>query len=194
MALPSGLIPVLAFVLTVGISVPVTLAAHLYFHERAQPFHIGLRRAVFGTGFLYLIGVGVVWVIAGDGLSLEFWELPATLVLTGGISLIILTALPLVIGQRLLRNTNHLDSDTALRYTTYGWPVAMIVVFGIFIAPGGHLLNLEGPQRCLAGFCGISTWLVWALLFEILVALLGPGLVGMLISTYQRNSRTARSR
>lgn len=180
-ALPTGLIPVLAFVLTVGVSIFVTLTAHFVFTSRGQPFHTGLRRAVYAASLVYLVGVGVVWAIAGTGSSPELWEIPATLLGAGILALVLLTGLPLWIGPRLIRFNSTVDAETALRYTTYGWPIAMLAVFGIFVAPGGHLFALEGPQTCLIGFCGLSIWLVFAVLLEVVLAVLGPGIVGQLV-------------
>lgn len=185
MVLPTGLIPVLAFVLTVGISVPVTLTAALLYDSGVRPFHRGLQVAIFEAGLLYLVGVGVVWTIAGSGLNLELWEIPATLIVTGVAALLVLTLLPMAIGQRLIEHLRDVDTESAVRFTTYGWPITMIVVFGIFITPRTHLFALDGPQICLGGFCGISVWLGLAVLLEIVVAGFGPGLVGLLISTHR---------
>lgn len=193
MALPTGLIPVLAFVLTLGISVPVTLSAHLFYSKGADSFGRALRVAVLEAVLLYLVGVIVVWSIAGGGLDMELWRIPATLVVTGVAALLLLVALPLVVGQQLVRRLRDVDSETALRYTTYGWPITMLVVFGIFIAPGGpgngHLFHLEGAQICLAGFCGILVPFAAAVLLELLVTIFGPGLFGLLIAT-RRPPRT----
>ncbi|MFB6361603.1 MAG: hypothetical protein ABEH59_09820 [Halobacteriales archaeon] len=181
MALPTGLIPVLAFVLTAGVSVSVTLTAHFVFTRRGRPFRIGLRSAVSVAGLVYLVGVGVVWAIAGTGLSPGLWEIPATLIGAGLLALVLLTGMPLWIGQRLIRSYSRVDAETALRYTTYGWPVAMLAVFGIFVAPGGHLFALDGPRTCLIGFCGLSIRLGLAILLEVFLAVLGPGIVGQLV-------------
>lgn len=185
MALPTGLIPPLVFVITVGISVPVTLAAHRFYRTGMDDFRMALTGALFEAGLLYILGVGVIWSIASGGIDPDLWEIPATLLATGVTALLVFAALPLWIGERLVTRLRDTDPVTAFRFTTYGWPVAMLFVFAIFVAPGGvfggDLLSLEGPRTCLAGFCGISLALAGALLLEMLVAVLGPGLVGALL-------------
>lgn len=185
MALPTGLIPVLIFVVTVGISVPVTLTAHLMYRSETQSFASAVRLALLEAGLLYLVGVGVIWSIAGSGLNMELWEIPVTLVVTGIGVLIVLTAIPLIVGQNLINHFREVDSETALQYATYGWPVAMLAVFGIFIAPGGltqdHLFHLESAQICLIGFCGIIVSFAAAVLVEVFVIIFGPGLIGLLL-------------
>lgn len=177
MALPTGLIPVLAFVLTVGISVPVTLAAHLLYQSGTRSFGKGLRVALLEAGLLYLVGVVVVWAIAGGGLDIELWEIPITLIVTGVGVLFVLTALPLAVGRNLIQRFEGVDSETALRYATYGWPLALLVVFGIFIVPDGRFYG----RFCLAGFCGLAGSSALAVLVEAVVAVFGPGLIGLLL-------------
>lgn len=193
MALPTGLLPAFAFVLTVGISAPVTLAAHLSYRSGSQSFGRALRVALFEAGLLYLVGVFVVWTIAGGGLDVELWEIPATLVITGVGALLVLTALPLVVGRQLVQRLRDVDSETALRYSTYGWPIAMLAVFGIFVAPGGttrgHLFHLGGEHICIAGVCGIAGSSALAVLVAAVVAVLGPGTVGVVIAA--RRNQTA---
>jgi hypothetical protein len=193
MALPTGLIPVLAFVLTVGISGPVALAAGLSYRSGTRSFGRALQVALLEAGLLSLVGVGVVWAIAGGGPSTELWEIPATLVVTGIGASLVLASLPLVVGKHLVGHLLDVEPETALRFTTYGWPIGMLVVFGIFIAPGGptqgHLVHLEGTRICLAGFCGIAVSFVVAVLLEVLVAVFAPGLFGALIASRRRDRR-----
>lgn len=177
MSLPTGLLPVLVFVLTVGVSVPVTLGAHL-FHSRSDgAFRGALSAAVLEAGCLYLVGVVVIWTIAGGP---GRWEVPATLLLAGVAGLVALLAIPLRIGRSLVARIGDVDAETGLRYATYGWPIAMLAVFGIFVVPGarGHLLHLESPQICLGGFCGIGAGLLGAALLAGAVAAFGPGIAG----------------
>lgn len=198
MALPEGLLPVFVFVLTLGISVPVTLGAHVFHRNTDSSFRAALRPALFVAAGTFVVGAIAVWTIAGGGGAL--WELPATLFASGFVAFLALAALPLLVGQRLIRRAsgrrasgqpaNTVDADTALRFATYGWPIAMLAMFGIFVAPGGlshgHLLTLGGEQTCLAGFCGIPVSLAGAVALELLVALLGPGVVGLCLQSSVR--------
>lgn len=196
MALPTGLLPVFAFVITVGISIPVAITTHLSARGGRQSIRSALRMALLEASLLYLVGVIVIWVIAGGGLDAELWEIPATLVITGVGTLLILTALPLVVGQEVLHHWWHIEPESALRDTVAGWPIAMLVTFGIFIAPGGFaqgtLFDIGGPTVCLVGFCGISLLLVGAVLFEALVAVFGPGLVGLMLSIRRQDGGESR--
>lgn len=196
MALPTGLLPALVFVVTVGISVPVVVAAHYFHRTGTDDFRTALTGALFEAGLLYVLGASVVWSIAsGGGIDPALWEIPATLLATGVAALLAFVALPLLVGERLVTRLLDTDTATAFRYTAYGWPVAMTVVFGIFVAPGGvhggDLLSLAGPRTCLAGFCGVSVTLVGAVLLELVVAVVGPGLVGALLLTRGPAGRNA---
>ena len=156
MALPTGLLPVLAFVLTVGVAAPVTLAAHLRSRDGRRPFAAALVLA--GIGALAVLVVG-----------------------------------PLLVGRRLVRRARGVDAETGLRFVTYGWLLAMLAVFGIFVAPGGFggspLLPLDGERVCLAGFCGVALSLLGATLLELAVAVLGPGLVGSALHAVAERTR-----
>lgn len=189
MALPTGLLPVLVFVLTVGVSTLVALGAHLL--DRAgEPFASALGDAVRAVGVLYLLGVAGIWALAGGG---SLWGVVAALLLVGVAALLALVLLPLAVGRWLVRRALGVDRGTALRLTTAGWPVAMLGVFGVFVAPGGladgHLLHLDGPRTCLVGFCGVAVSLVTAVVLETVVAVLGPGVVGLGIHTATTRSR-----
>jgi hypothetical protein len=194
MALPTGLIPVLVFVLTVGIAIPVTLGSHLIYPNGNGAFGSALRIALVEASVLYLVGILVIWTIAG---GFELWEIPVTLLGTGIIALIVLMFFPLMVGQRIVQHFQAVDRETALRFSTYGWPITMLVVFGIFIAPGGliqgDLLSLGGERICLAGFCGISISFAMAVILEVVVAVLGPGIVGLVLysSVVRTDGRTA---
>lgn len=175
MGLPTGLLPVLAFVLTVGTAVPVTAGAHLLSNARGGSFAAALRTTLLAAGGLYIAGVAALWALLGIGR----WEVAAALLLAGTGVMVAVVVLPLAVGRWLVRRVRGVDPDTGLRFATYGWPVAVLAVFVIFVAPGGSLLALGGPRVCLAGSCGVSVQLVAAVLLEALVALLGPGLAGL---------------
>lgn len=192
--LPTGLLPVLAFALTVGVATPVALGAHLFYRRGNGSFAAALRAALLEAGVLYLVGVVVIWAIAG---GLALWEVAAALLVAGVVAFVVLAALPLVVGRRLVRRARAVGSDTALRYATYGWPVAALVVFGIFVAPGGvaggTLLALGGERTCLAGHCGIARSFVAAVLLELLAAVLGPGVVGLALYSARAKTRGRRT-
>jgi hypothetical protein len=189
-ALPTGLLPVLVFVLTVGVAAPVTLVAHLRSRDGSRSFATALRTALLAAGGVYLAGIAAVWVVAG-GLSL--WEVAAALVAAGVAALAVLVVGPLLVGRRIVRRARSTDPDTALRFAAYGWVAAAFAVFGIFVAPGGladgHLLDLGGERSCLVGFCGVAVSLVGTVLLELAVAVLGPGLVGSALHSLAGRTR-----
>lgn len=193
MALPTGLVPVLAFVLTVGLAVPVTLGAHLFHRNGTGSFVSALRAALIEAGLLYLVGVVVIWSIAG---GVELWEVPATLVVTGVVALFGLMVLPLAVGRRLVRRVKRVDSETALRFATYGWSMTMVVVFGVFVAYRILTRDLYHPgseQLCLVGFCGIGVSFAAAVLVEAIVAVLGPAIFGLVLYSSSATARTLRA-
>ncbi|MFB6303089.1 MAG: hypothetical protein ABEH78_09550 [Haloferacaceae archaeon] len=178
MALPTGLVAPFVFALTVGVAAPVTLGAHL-FARSGGPFALALRAAVAEACVAYLVGVGVVWAAAGGAA----WGVPAALVAAGVVDLVVGVAIPLLVGRWLVRRASGAGPGTALRYATYGWPLAMAVAFGLFVAPGGvgggDLLSLGGPRTCLVGFCGVPVALAGAVAVGLAVVTFGPGAVGM---------------
>ncbi|RDZ65710.1 hypothetical protein C5B90_04975 [Haloferax sp. Atlit-12N] len=186
MTLPTGLLPVFVFVVTAGIATLVTLGAHLSWRRGSQPFSAGLRRSLLGVSLLYLVGTAIVWAVAGGG---SLWGVAAALVASGVVAFVVLWTAPLLLGQYLVRRLRGVDSETALRQVTYGWLVAMLAVFGLFVAPGGptggHLLHLDGVTTCLAGFCGLSISLLVVVALELVVAVVGPGLVGFVLTRQQ---------
>jgi hypothetical protein len=181
---PTGLVPATVFALTVGVSTPVAVGAHLLARTGNGTFGSALRTAVVGTGLLYLVGVGVVWAVAG---SLEAADVAATLVVAGAVAFAVVVAFPLFVGRKLVKYAAGVDSATALGYATTGLPVAALVVFAIFVAPGGLALNAifgRGEKTvCLAGFCGVARGFAVAVFVQLVVALLGPGLVGLALAS-----------
>lgn len=196
MALPVGLLPVFVFVLTVGISVPVAMGAFLFAGRGRGSFAAALRAALIEAGGLYVLGVFVVWAIAGGP---ELWEVAVMLLVTGLVAFGSLMALPLAVGRVLVQRVRSVDYQQALRATTIGWPLAMLGVFGIFIAPGGPtsgtLFSLGGPSTCVAGFCGITIPFAIAVGVALTIAILGPGIIGIVvdISTTKSAGREAQS-
>lgn len=139
--------------------------------------------------------MAAVWYVAG---GVALWEVAAALVAAGLVAFAVLAAVPIALGWRLVGLVRGVDPDTALRRVTAGWVVSSFAVFGIFVAPGGlsrgHLLSLGGPRVCLAGFCGVAVSLLGAVLLELAVAVLGPGLVALALSSASgTRDRTAGS-
>ena len=184
MALPARIVAVFVFVLTVGIAVPVTLGAHLSHRNGNGSFGSALRAALFVASLLYLVGIVVVWSIAGGG---SLWGVAATLLVAGFVALIVLMVVPLLVGQHVIRRARHVDSETALRFATYGWPIAMFAVFGIFVAYRGLTHDPFHPgsaQICVINRCtGITVSLAATVLFELVVAVLGPAITGLALSS-----------
>lgn len=182
MSLPQGLLPAFVFTLTVGVSTLVVVVAWLSERLTGASVPTTLRTAVGVVSVGYLVGVAVVWWVAGGG---SLWGVVAGLVAAGLATLVVVVALPLAVGQWLLEHASDADAETALRHTTAGWPVAMALVFCVFVAPGtgGHLFDLGGPTVCLLGFCGVSLPLLVVVGLELAVTLLGPGVVGLMIHT-----------
>jgi hypothetical protein len=181
-SLPNGLLPVFGFVLTVGVSAPVTLGAHLFSRGSNGPFRAGLRAALAEACASYLVGTVALWAVVGGG---SLWGVTTAVLVAGLFAVFALGVVPLAVGRRLVARTRDVDSETALRFATYGWPVAAFVVFGIFVAPGGvthgTVFDLEGTRICLVGVCGIALPLAAAVLLGGVVAVLGPGLVGIVL-------------
>ena len=190
MALPTGLVPVLVCILTVGVAAPVTLGAHLFHRGGRRPFAAALRTALLAAGGAYLLGVAGVWAVAG---GVPVWEVAAALLLAGVAASVVLTGLPLLVGRWIVLRWGALDPDAALRFTAYGWALTMLVVFGLFVAPGGvaggDLLDLGGERVCLVGFCGVAVRLVAAALLELFVAVLGPGVTGLALHSLAVRAR-----
>ena len=182
MAAWTGLLPALAFVLTVGFSASTTLAAQLLYRVGGRPFGSALRTALFGAGLFYLLGILVLRSIGvGDFRA-------ATPLVVGAVASVALGILPLLAGRRVVRTVTDVESETALRRAAYGWPLATLAVFGAFVSPGGidrvTFFHLGGAETCLVGFCGISVGSVALVVVAALVAFLGPGLLGVAVAGY----------
>lgn len=167
--------------MTVGISTSVALAAPFLHRGGAKPFTRVLQATLIEASLLYLLGVYVVWSIS-DGIG----GIATFLLFAGVAAAVVPVALPLAIGRTLVRRTRDVDSETALRYTMDGRPVAMLVVFGIAFAPGGlghgHIFGFGGPRICLGGFCGISIFSVAGAFSAAVVTLFGPSIVGLALA------------
>jgi hypothetical protein len=195
-ALPVGLLPALVAALTVGVAFPATIVAHVL-ARRGRPFDAALRTALGGVAGLFLLGVVVVATVAGPGARVP---VAVALLAAGAGAGVVLVTLPLAVGRTVLVRARGLDPETALRFATYGWPVAALAVLVGFLAPGGlargHLLHVGGDTVCFVGFCGVSLVLLAAALLELAVAVLGPGVVGLVLhaSTTPGDGRRARTR
>lgn len=189
MPLPEGLIPVFVFVLTVGISVPVAMAAFLFARRSRQSFEAGLQVAVVEAASLYLIGVLAVSAIAGGSAA---WPVAGTLLLVGIMAFGGLMGLPLLVGRLIVQRVRSLEDQQAYRVVTAGWPPAMLGVFLLFIAPGGltggDLFSLSGPTVCTAGFCGISLPFALAVGLATVLAVFGPGVIGVVLAISTENA------
>jgi hypothetical protein len=183
-ALPTGLVLPAVFALTVGVSTPVAVGANLLARTGEWTFRSALRIALVGTGLAYLVGVSVVWLVAGGPTAAD---VAAMLVTAGGVSFVIMIVLPLFVGRRLVEHAVGTDSERALCYATTGLPVAALVVFAIFVAPGGLATNaifgLGETTVCLAGFCGVARGFALAVFLQLVVAVFGPGLVGLAVAS-----------
>jgi hypothetical protein len=168
------------FALTVGIATPVAIGAHLLVRTGNGTFHSALRTAITGTGVLYLVGVGIVWVVTG-GISAT--DIAAMLVVAGVVAFGIVVAFPLFVGRRLVEGVVGVDSATALAAATAGLPITAFIVFAIFVAPGGLATNaifgLGEESACLAGFGGVARGFAVAVFLQLVVAIFGPGVVGV---------------
>ena len=193
MELPPGLLPALAFVLTVGIAGAVRVGAALLHRRGVEGSVRALAAATRAVAALYLGGVVALWGLTGFG---ALWGLPAALVAAGLGALALLVVVPLSVGEWLLRHGRGLRRDEAWGYATDGWVVAMALVFLVFVAPGGlaggTLFDLGGPRVCLAGACGLSVPLLASVALQLGLALLGPGLFGLLLHASRVGPRRRR--
>lgn len=158
----TGVLALAVYVGWVAASVPLALACY------------GLTRWLgavdIATGYVGAVVVGVV--LAGATALALFVDplaggLFAVLALAAGV---VLAAFPLYIGRQLLERWTDLPPDRALVFAVLGWPVALLVSLGVFVAPGGptryNITFLSGGKAALA-------WTVMGL-----VVTLGPGVVG----------------
>ncbi len=193
MALPTGLLPVLAFVLTVGVAGGVRLGAALLHRQGVEGSARALAGATRAVAALYLVGVVALWGLTGFG---SLWGLPAALITAGLGALALLVVVPLSVGEWLLRHGRGLRRDAAWGYAADGWVVAMILVFLVFVAPGGlaggTILDLGGPRICLLGACGLSVPLLAAAALQVVLAVFGPGLFGLLLHASRVGPRRRR--
>jgi hypothetical protein len=182
MPLPNGLLPAYVFVLTVGLAVIVTARAHHRTRTTNSTFTRALKDAFTEAAALYVVGAVAVWILSGTHSVLS---LVVTMFVPAIVAFILLMGLPLLVGRWFVARYADLDGETALRLTTYGWLLTMALVFAVFMAPGGftggHIFAIEGQQTCLAGFCGIIIPFAVLVAIELVIALVGPGLVGVIL-------------
>jgi hypothetical protein len=170
MALPTGLVPVLVAVSTVGVSLPVAVGALSWHRVGPAPLRTALRPAFATVALCYLVGAGVVVAVAGAA------SVPVSAVLLGSgvVAFLLFGALPLGVGRRVVARATGVSGDEALRYAVLGWPVAMALVSAVFVAPsvlgdgGVHLLHVDGA----VAFGAMLT-------VDLLVAVFGAGAVGV---------------
>ncbi|MFC6827218.1 hypothetical protein [Halopelagius fulvigenes] len=178
MALLAELGLLFAFALTVGVSASVTLGAHLLHRRGDAPFGSALRVALLAVGALSLLGA-VVWTLVG-------WSPrgpSVTPLVAVFVAFLASTVLPLTAGRYLVRRASDADSDAALRFAAYGWPVAMLAAFGVYVAYWALAQDIYHPgngQICVVGRCtGITVASSVTVLAGLLAAVLGTGLAGV---------------
>ncbi|SFH01395.1 hypothetical protein SAMN04488063_3593 [Halopelagius inordinatus] len=179
MALLGELGPVLALALTVGVSASVTVGAHLLYRREGGSFESALRVVLLAAGVTSLLAA-VVWTIAGGGPSRGVSVTPLVAVFVAFLGL---TLLPLAGGRALLRRGSDADSATALRFATYGWPLAMLAVFGVYVAYWLFTRDIYHPgngQICVVWRCtGITVASAVTVSVGAVVAVFGTGLAGL---------------
>jgi len=193
MVLSTELISTPVFVVAIGILFSVILVARRFRQTGTDESRTAFAGALYKAGFLYMLGIGIIWFIVSGGVDPELWEIVFPLLTTGFGALVALITLPLWIGEQIVMRLRDTDSATAWRFTMYGWPVAMPFVLAIFIAINGlfgeDLLLLERLWACLVGFCGVSLTFGGVMLLMIVVAVGAPGLVGALLLSRRSEER-----
>lgn len=179
MALLRELGPLLAFALTVGVSASVTVGAHLLFRREGGSFGSALRVALLVAGVASLVAA-VVWTAAESGSPRGVSVTP---LVAAFVAFLGLTLLPLAGGRALVRRGSDADSATALRFATYGWPVAMLAVFAVYVAYWLFTRDIYHPgsgQICVVWRCtGITVASAVTVSVGAAVAVLGTGLAGL---------------
>lgn len=158
---PTGPLLVFGYLVAVALSLP-TAAAVL---RLARP--LGVRRAAALVGLLAVALVAVVGVavgvLAGPVAGGSAGEV-------GLFAVVLLWALPVLVGRAVVGRLVGLAGDAALGYAVAGLPVAMVASAVVFVAPGGFgrddLTLLTGPALWVGGAAFLA------------IVLLGPGLAG----------------
>lgn len=160
-----GLLALLVYVVTVALS-PV-LALGIVLLARTRSVTAALGTVVGGLAGLVTLSTTVVAALFSLGAGLSTFA-------TGFGSLVGLVVVPLLVGRTVVRQATGIDREDALRAAVMGWPVALALSFGLFVAPGGtsryNLTFLSGPVAVLA-------WLGWGA-----IVLLGPGIFGVVLT------------
>jgi len=161
----AGLLPLVAYVITVAVAVPVTLITLRLARRRLlEPV---LTATLGSVTLLVLLGVGTLAALLSVDAGLDALQ---TAVFTG----VALVIAPLGLGTVLVRRATGGDRDRALRLVISGWPVALAVSLVVFVAPGGldgtDVTELTG----VFGRVGVAVWVA--------VVLLGPAAVGLLVA------------
>jgi len=161
----AGLLPLLAYVVTVAVAVPVAAITLLLARRRLlEP----VLTATLGSVTLFvLLGVATLAAL----ISVDAGVAALRTALFAGVALVIA---PLALGTVLVRQLLGGDRDRALRVVITGWPAALVLSVVVFVAPGGlggaDVTTLEG----VVGRAAVALWVA--------VVLLGPAALGLLVT------------
>lgn len=169
---PLGTLVVLVYLGAVALSLPATAAVLLAARR------LGVARAGVMVGAVALLFVAA----AAFALGATVGPIPSLIFAAfGAAAVTLLWALPVLVGQRLVRRYAGVADDLALGYAVAGLPVAMAASAVVFVAPGG-------PTRYNLTFVtGPVLWVVAAAFLAIVV--LGPGIVGVGLVRLARRAR-----
>ncbi|MFB6207700.1 MAG: hypothetical protein ABEJ05_14360 [Haloglomus sp.] len=167
---PAGLLPIFVFVAAVGLSWPVAVATFVL-SLRVRPFGRALRYVGAGVTVLATIFAASIGVIAGA-------EVGGIVLASLAIAAVAFGAVPLAVARSLLVR-NGIEANRALRLSVGAWPVALLVAFGAFIAPGGvaryNVTFLSGPALYVAVAAIAALVLLGPAALGLLAARLGVG-------------------
>ena len=160
----AGLLPFLAYIVTVAVAVPITIVT--LFLARRRLLEPMLTVTLGSVTVFVLLGIGTLAALISVDAGLQALQ---TAVLTG----VAFVVLPLGLGTFLVRRILGGDRDRAMRLVVAGWPVALVLSVVVFIAPGGfrryNITFLDPPLAYVA----VAVWYG--------IVLLGPTVVGLLV-------------
>lgn len=161
----ADLLPLVAYVVTVAVAVPVTAVTLLL--ARRHLLEPVLTATLASVTALVVLGIGTLAALTSLDAGLRALRTAVVVGLT-------LVVAPLGLGTVLVRRAIGGDRDRALRVVLTGWPVALVVSAVVFVAPDG----LDGTDvTTLGGPLGLVAVVVWAA-----VVLFGPAAVGLLVA------------